>query len=232
MMNYKFANKVFKIESLYDSFSIYANEYITNEQEDYVINIQQEHIDNWLNDHPEDNAYTRDYIETLVIHKIVAEILSDFNTYIIHGSAVSIDNEGYIFIAPSGVGKSTHVRLLKGKLNNRLVYVNDDKPFIDNNFNLYGSPWDGKERLSNNIKTSLKGIFILNRGIVPSFEKLSSLEATQLLYQAIYIVNEEQALDYVIKLASLFPVYRINVNMDSESIEQTIKLMEKIKYES
>lgn len=232
MMNYKFDNKVFNIESHYDSFSKFAKEYIVDEKEDYVIHILESDIDNWLNNHPDDNIYPKDYIETLVIHKIVAEILSDYDTYIIHGSAISVNNNGYIFIAPSGVGKSTHTRLLKEKLGNELIYINDDKPFIDKNFNLYGSPWDGKERLSNNIKVPLKGIFILKRGMLPSYKKLSPKEAIESLYQAIYIINEEQALDYVIKLSKFLPMYEINVNMEQESIDQTIKLMETINHEN
>ncbi len=231
-MNYKFANKVFNIRSLYDSFSKFAKEYITKQKEDYVININQTDIDDWLVNHPDDKKYPLDYMETLVIHKEIAEIFADFNTYIIHGSAISVNNNGYIFIAPSGVGKSTHTRLLKEKLGNELIYINDDKPFIDNNFNLYGSPWDGKERLSNNIKVPIKGIFVIKREILPSYKRLSPKDAIESLYQAIYITNEEQALDYIIKLSKSLPIFEINVNMEQESIDQTIKLMETINHEN
>ena len=231
-MNYKFANKVFNIKSLYDSFSIFAKEYITSQKEDYTISINNTDVDEWLVNHPEDKDYPRSYLECLVIHKMIAEVLAKFDTYIIHGSSVSYKGKGYIFLAPSGVGKSTHVSLLKKKLGNELININDDKPFIDKDFNLYGSPWDGKERLSNTIKAPLKGIFILKRGITPSYKKLSPKEAITEVYSQIHIVDDVSSLDYVIRLCSSVPTYVIQVNMEQESIEQTIKLMELMSYEN
>ena len=85
-----------------------------------------------------------------------------------HGSSFYIDDvdNGFMICATSGVGKSTHSRLLKEYLKERFVYINDDKPFIkkeDTHFYIYGSPYNGKENLSNNVKSKLKTIFILKR---------------------------------------------------------------------
>ena len=45
--------------------------------------------------------------------------------------------------------------------------INDDKPLLkikDSGVRVYGTPWDGKHRLSTNISVPLKALCILNRG--------------------------------------------------------------------
>ena len=225
-MNYKFANKVFKIETVYDFFKVFAKEYETKEAYDFEIIIKQEDIDQWRIDHNVESNYPHNYIETLVVQKEVAAFLSKFDTYIIHGSSIIYKNKGYIFIAPSGTGKSTHTRLLKEYLKDKMDYINDDKPFIDKDLNLYGSPWDGKEKLSKNIRFPLSGVFVLKRSNKPEYRKLSPKEAVVYLYKQIHIVKQENTLDFIIKLCNKVPIYLIGVNMEKESILQTISIMD------
>lgn len=48
----------------------------------------------------------------------------------IHGSAISVGREGYLFTAKGGTGKSSHARLWRELLGDRAVMMNDGKPFI------------------------------------------------------------------------------------------------------
>ncbi len=48
-----------------------------------------------------------------------------------HGAVVSWKQEGYIFTAPSGTGKTTHVRLWKEHLGPDVEIINGDKPVLE-----------------------------------------------------------------------------------------------------
>ena len=68
-------------------------------------------------------------------------------TLLMHASVVVKDARGYLFVAPSGTGKSTHSSLwLRCIPGTRLL--NDDNPVVrigaDGTATVYGSPWSGK----------------------------------------------------------------------------------------
>jgi serine kinase of HPr protein (carbohydrate metabolism regulator) len=52
----------------------------------------------------------------------------DYGVILFHGSALSLDGEGFIFTAKSGVGKSTHAGLYRELYGERVEMINDDKP--------------------------------------------------------------------------------------------------------
>lgn len=106
------------------------------------------------------------YLETLAVYRKFAENLLAYDTVLFHGSVVAVDGIGYLFTAKSGTGKSTHTRLWREYFGERAVMVNDDKPLLqvtENGVIVYGTPWDGKHHLSNNISVPLKAICILTR---------------------------------------------------------------------
>ena len=89
-----------------------------------------------------------------------------YDTILFHGSAVAVDGIGYLFTAKSGTGKSTHTRLWRELFGERAVMLNDDKPLIkvsENGIIVYGTPWDGKHRLSTNTFVPLKGICFMSK---------------------------------------------------------------------
>ncbi len=109
----------------------------------------------------------KDAAEALAVFRRIAELLPLTGRFLMHGSAVSLDGEGYLFTAPSGTGKSTHASFWKEQFRERAVMVNDDKPFIrvsDGNVFVCGSPWTGKHRRGTNVQVPLKAVCILRRG--------------------------------------------------------------------
>lgn len=105
--------------------------------------------------------------ESLALHRKTAESLIPFDVLQMHGSAIAVDGQAYLFTAPSGTGKSTHTRLWREHFGERAIMVNDDKPLLrleDNQVLACGSPWNGKHHLGNNIQAPLKGICFLERG--------------------------------------------------------------------
>ena len=164
------------------------------------------------------------YLETLAVCRKLAERMPEYDTVLIHGSCVSVDGAGYLFIAKSGTGKSTHARLWREMLGGRAAMVNDDKPFLritDAGAAAYGSPWDGKHRLSANIAAPLKGLCILERSKRNVIRPVTASEAYPMLLQQVYRPTDraamERTLTLIDRLAVSVPLWRLGCNMELEA---------------
>ena len=160
-----------------------------------------------------------DYLETLAAYRKIAEKLPEYGGFLFHGSAIAADGQGYVFTAASGTGKSTHARLWRELLGGRAVMVNDDKPIIrmlDGVPFVFGTPWDGKEHLSQNISVPLKAICILERSLENRIREISKQEALPMLVQQAYRPFDPLALAKTVTLLDGLNVkyYRLGCNMD------------------
>ena len=221
----KVAEKVIKISCNYDFSYDYCREYISDRAEDFSIEIE-----------PKDIEFEREratlecsdgYLELLTIHRKISEIMPKYNTILFHGSVLAIDGKGYLFTAPSGTGKSTHTRLWKEYFKDRVIVVNDDKPFLkiegDEIF-AYGTPWDGKHRLSSNIKVPLKGICILSQDKENWIKKIDDKSVYPYLYNQVYhILNEREnaikTLQIFDKLLKIMPIYKMGCNISYDAVK-------------
>lgn len=129
-----------------------------------------------LNLYPDKNI-----MEYCLLGDNFAEKVLDFKAVVIHASAISVDNNAYLFSAVGGTGKSTHTRLWKKMLTNEQVnYINDDKPLLrikDNNIYAYGTPFSGKTDKNSNICVPLKAICFLMQDKSNWIRRLSEEEA-------------------------------------------------------
>ena len=132
-----------------------------------------------------------EYYESAIILQKLADSMLEFNTLLVHGSVVALNNQAYMFTAPSGVGKSTRTKLWLDLYPGSIV-VNGDKPFIkitDTEIIACGTPWCGKEGWNTNTMVPIKAIFILERieqGENSSVEEVSLGRAFPSLLQQIY----------------------------------------------
>ena len=55
--------------------------------------------------------YPEPYLETLAVYRKIAARMPEYNAWLMHGSAVAVGAEAFLFTAPSGTGKTTHTRL-------------------------------------------------------------------------------------------------------------------------
>ena len=80
----------------------------------------------------------------------------------LHAAAVETRGEAFAFTAPSGVGKSTRANAWTEALDAKLI--NGDRPLIHvKRLELYGVPWDGKERCFRNVHYPLSAICEIRR---------------------------------------------------------------------
>ncbi len=167
-----------------------------------------------------------EYLETLALYRRIAESIIDCGVILFHGSAVAVDGAAYLFTAKSGTGKSTHTRLWREKFGTRAVMVNDDKPLIritDDGAIVYGTPWNGKHRLSSNISVPLKAICILERDKENHIAECVPMAEFPKIMSQTYRKNSpefmQKTLALLDKLLHSVKVYRLGCNMNPEAAD-------------
>ncbi len=229
------ADKKICIKPLYDVIREYCKEYIIPDTfADLSIQITSENIayerirsdrEAVLNNHKM-TAYSDAYLETLAVYRKIAEWMPMQDTLLFHGSVIAVDGKAYLFTAKSGTGKSTHTRLWREYFGDRAVMINDDKPLIritQDGVYAYGTPWDGKHRLSTNTYAPLAGICILRRGRENVIREITAHEAYPMLMQQCYRPMDTKALTATMQvldqLKDTMNFYELYCNISKEAVE-------------
>ena len=162
------------------------------------------------------------FVENNALHALLASALLEYNTLLMHGSALCMDGEAYIFAAPSGTGKSTHARLWRETFGDRVWMINDDKPLIrveEERAVVYGSPWCGKHKLGCNGSARLKAVVELTRDSRNHIEAVK--EPFPYLMQHIWRPKDrdrmQKVLDLEKQLIGLAAFYRMGCNTEPEA---------------
>ena len=229
MVNFKIeiANIVLQINAFNESTKRYCGDFLSNKEPEYVITMTQEDLENEKHINEDGKVYANEEISAL--YRKIADLFIERNILVMHGSAFKVGNNAFIVTARSGVGKSTHVNLLREYLGKDFEYINDDKPLLeikDNELMLYSSPWNGKERRGNNNYAPLNSVIFLNRGTTNSYKKIdNSGDIYFRLLSQIYLPRDkakrEKALSLIDILLKRISFYEINVNTDISSAEMT-----------
>ncbi len=230
----KLAGLPIEVTAIYDSTRQFCQEYLTEEEPVFSITVHKKDIEyereksaaeDQKQKQPVRN-FSDSYLETLAVYRKIASELLDYDILLFHGSAVAVDGQGYLFTAASGTGKSTHVRLWREAFRERAVMINDDKPLLqlsDHGVTAYGTPWNGKHRLGNNLAAPMKALCILERSQENQIRAVSAREAWPMLIQQSYRPKEPEKLQKVMnlvdRLASGVGLYRLGCNMDPSAAQ-------------
>ncbi len=177
----------------------------------------------------EPQNYSDAYLETLAVYRKICEKMVEYDTILMHGSVVAVDDQAYLFTAKSGTGKSTHTRLWREVFGERAVMVNDDKPLLkltEDGVLACGTPWDGKHRLSTNVCLPLKAVCILERGEENEIHPISAQEALPMVFQQTYRPkNLGKYLEIIDKLTQRVAFYRLKCNQTAEAAKIAYEAM-------
>lgn len=142
-----------------------------------------------------------------------------------HSSLVRWQNQGIMFLGPSGIGKTTQAELWQkcqnaDIINGDLVFVQE----IDNNFIGWGTPWHGSSSYCLNENVNISAIVILKQEKENHLRRLSGLEMVTEVAKNLFYPNwvengTELALEVLNHLLTYIPVYELSNRADEESVE-------------
>lgn len=152
--------------------------------------------------------------------------------FLLHSSAVAVDNKAYLFSAASGTGKSTHTGLWLQYFGDKAEIINDDKPairYIDGHFFAIGTPWSGKTDLNANRAVPLQGIAFIERSTTNSIQPMPIQEGIIALMNQTLRPDDYSMMDRLLFLLDhLFqqiPIYKLACNMELEAVETSYNTM-------
>ncbi len=236
----KIADRIIRVQPLTEDLARFCRDYLVmNNSEisaDFDVIISEEDIAyEYVLAQKEKNTarnLSAGYLETLVLERKIADRLLEKDTILFHASCISLDGEGICFAAPSGVGKSTHARLWREQFGERIIMINDDKPFLkvtNNGVTAYGSPWNGVHHLGTNRSVPLSEICLLHQDVGNHIKLVSVEDAYPYLMGQTYRPKEEKAvqtlLPLVDALARKVRLFDVGCNMEPEAAQVVSKMI-------
>lgn len=229
----KIAGMRIHIQGVHDTLRDYCKEYIVTDEcaADFTITVTLADIQK----EQKENGYEKNsdnYTEFILALLKIADELPDRNKMLMHGAVVAWKQEGYIFTAPSGTGKTTHVRLWKKYLGKDVEIINGDKPILDvseDSVIAYGTPWAGKERLQKNSSIPVKGICFLRQDKTNHIRELNKKEALLLLLPQIYIMADAKKAGKTLELFSRMleqvSVYELSCDASEQAVRCSFEML-------
>lgn len=230
------ADKYIEINSVYDELRNFFRDYlVTDATPDFSVSLSKEDI-LAEQEATAENQFSPTYLETLALLRKLAEILPFHNRILMHGASISYNEHAYLFTAPSGTGKSTHIRLWKKYLGDDVKIVNGDKPFIslEDEPMIYGSPWAGKENWHRNCKMPLKGICFVQRGTTNSIRRIEASDCLSLLFKQVYLPADTLAAGLTLELVDILikkvPLYVLTCDMSEDAVRCSFEALTGLSY--
>ncbi len=163
--------------------------------------------------------------ESNCIHRSIAENLPQFNRFVFHGAAIEHYGKAYVFTAPSGTGKTTHIRLWKKYLGDSVKIINGDKPIIkvDTSCTVYGTPWCGKEGYQQNSSAPIGAICVLKQSKTNNIKRIDNSQALKHLMPQVYMPSGElplsQTLSLMGKVIENVPIYMLECDISETAFK-------------
>lgn len=143
----------------------------------------------WIPDSSESFVCLNDIIMIAFVYRSAF-----YGAVTVHASAVAIQEQGCVFVGPSGIGKSTHSRLWLQHIPG-VRLLNDDQPVLrlhsDGTVRLYGSPWSGKTTCYRNEGVRLKTLFFMEQALENRLTRLSGIETFQQLMKSTSLMGRD-----------------------------------------
>ena len=217
------------VESRFDLLYRLSGDYLTEAVPDFAIRADASGMEQTRQEIG--TPITEEDAEFMCLHREMAEKMACFDRWLIHGAAVCVDGRGYLFCAPSGTGKSTHISLWRELLGDKMTVINGDKPFLrrqNGKILVCGSPYAGKEGWNTAQSIPLAGVCILSRGQENTIRRLSPHEALSAIIPSLYYPRQgRQTAGYAAILRDLakLPCYDLVCNISMEAAQLSIRTM-------
>ncbi len=214
---------IIQIRHTYPYIRTLCREYVTSASVvDFTVSTTPEAIE-------EEKGHTAEsfpdgVFEATCLHRELVRGLVKYGVILMHSAVIAVDGKAYVFMAKSGVGKSTHIRLWQEVFGERAVVVNGDKPFfsfVGETFTAHGSPWKGKEGLGRPISLPVAGICFLERGEVNRISPATEGDVVAKLFHQVLLPKDPGELAAFMALLNRIlktvPFYNLQCNMDKSA---------------
>ena len=220
---YRIADFVFDIEPLYDyTLSLCKDYEVTGEAADFSVRATLAECE--AEAARALTPATLAYSEALIVYRKICDLLAPRGVILLHGATVKTGGRAYAFCAPSGTGKTTHIRLWLSLFPDRVTVLNGDKPLLrreGESFTVYGTPWCGKEGWNKNDKAPLSAICFLERGEKNAIRRLSKEEALGRIFEQLLKPSGALGIDGLLStvdgLLSAVPMFLLSCNISEEA---------------
>lgn len=207
MFKIRMANLVIGIENKYEYVRWLCREYETDTEEpDFCVSALELEIAREQEDSAGNGGagmYSPQYCESICLYRSICLKLIEYEAFLIHAAAVELDGEAYLFVARSGVGKTTHAKLWLQEFGGRARVINGDKPvcrFFDGILYVCGTPWCGKENMGSNAISPVKAICFLERGDENRIHRMEEGEVIERIFHQLLMPREESAMNHFLDM--------------------------------
>ncbi len=231
MFQIEVAGLVIRIDNRFGYLRDFCRDYITDPDRpaDIAVAVPEEELQREAAKDP-DLFMGDPYHETVAVYKRISNALPAFDAFVMHASTVAVDGKAYCFAAESGTGKSTHTRLWKEVLGDRLTVVNGDKPicrFRDGQLFAFGTPWCGKEGWQTNMSAPVKALCLLERAEENALYPVDAFEVLGELVHHFHLpgggqVDMPRLMELIDRMVTTVPVYRLRCRNDVSAAEAAI----------
>ena len=228
------------VRALYPTTRRFCREYLTDRAPAFTVTLTPEDIANEdLRSAREDaragvpaRRFGGEYLETLALYRRLAAPLLSRDIVVFHGAAVAVGGRAYLFTAPSGTGKTTHIRLWLKNIPGSFV-LNGDKPLLrlpaGGPAQVCGTPWQGKENLGVNGILPLAGLCVLTRAEENTIRSLTFREGFTELLRQVHRPEEPGAMEKTVsllgRLGTSVPLYLLGCDMRDEAALVSFRAM-------
>ncbi len=199
-----------------------CRDYITDRAPAFSVSATDAQIDEEMRlSHGE---FPREICESTCLHREIVKGLVKYGLILMHSAVVAVDGEAYVFMAKSGVGKSTHIRLWCKAFGERAMVVNGDKPmfsFADDRLMVHGSPWRGKEGLGARLSMPVKAICLLERGAVNTIAPAGEKDVVSRIFHQVLLPTNTADLAIFMEIMNRIlreiPFFKLQCNREIEA---------------
>ena len=218
-----FAELYIKIHTHYDYMENYCKDYIV-QSDTYDFEVYpDEHYLSIMNNDPN---FSDAYCESISLYEEIAKKLPYYNAFVFHGASITYKDKGLLFTAPSGTGKTTHIKLWRQYFKSDVDIINGDKPIIrifDDCIKIYGTPFCGKEGWHKNRSANLHSLCIVRRGLTNTIKNIEASDAMIPLYNQMYFSKDDKesallSMTLFDKLLTSIPIYILECDISEEAV--------------
>ena len=230
----KIASLVVRLVGNQEATLDFCKEYFTEEEKvDIFVSASAKDVDGEIARHAGGGSH--EYFEKIYLYRKIADQLPGFDRFLFHGAAVKVKGKGFIFSAPPGTGKSTHVRLLKEYFGDKVTIINGDKPIIKvegEAATICPCPWAGKEGWQTKEEAPLSGIVLLKRGEKSSIKRIDPAEYFKDLILQAYLPKDSEmllkTLELIDRATKHVPFYLLECDISRSAAEASFEMMSSI----